>query len=274
MSTGSGRIRADAALAARGLAPTRTRAANLIRSGCVTLNGTPVVKPSEPVGEEDLLEITGDPLPWVGRGALKLERALDTFAVDPSHMICADIGASTGGFTEVLLRRGAARVYAVDVGSGQLAPSLAADPRVISMENCNARTLKRESFPEPVRLAVMDVSFISIRLILPALFDVVGPQGRIIALIKPQFEAGRSMIGKGGIVSGREAHRSVIASIAAFLSEYGWQLRGLDWSPVKGGSGNIEFLADIVCGTERSVSDGQIRTTVAEAHQALGKGVR
>lgn len=239
-------MRADAALAARGLAASREKARGLIEAGLATVNGAAIRKPAQKVRETDALEVLGAEHPYVSRGGLKLEKALRVFDVDVKGAVCVDIGASTGGFTDVLLKSGAAKVYAVDVGSGQLDPSLAADERVVSLERVNARALSADMFPERPSLAVMDVSFISILLILPAALKVLGEEGRMISLVKPQFEAGRQAVGKGGIVSKPAAHRQVLRDIAAFVPTLGWRVRALDFSPISGGDGNIEFLADIV----------------------------
>lgn len=266
-------MRADAALLARGLVQSRAKAQALIRAGLATVNGQPIEKPSLKVGEGDVLAVVGEDHPYVGRGGLKLEKALATFGIDPSGMICMDIGASTGGFTDVLLRGGAARVYAIDVGEGQLAPSLRADPRVVNMEHVNARALTADMLPERPSLAVMDVSFISIRLILPAVLGILGEGGRMVTLVKPQFEAGRAQIGKRGVVSSAVAHEAVLREVAAAVSALGWTVQGLTFSPVAGGSGNIEFLADLVplSRQAQAVDDGVIRRIVQAAHEAVGK---
>lgn len=261
--------RADAALVARGLAASREKAQALIAAGLATVNGAPIAKPAQKVGEADALAVTGEAHPYVGRGGLKLEKALAAFGVDPAGAVCMDIGASTGGFTDVLLRNGARRVYAIDVGTGQLDPRLAADPRVVSMEHTNARTLRREQFDEPPELAVMDVSFISIRLILPAACAVLGDGGRLISLVKPQFEAGRAAIGKRGIVSKPETHARVLRGIADFAPTLGWRVRALEVSPITGGDGNVEFLADLVPAGQggAAVSPGEIDALVRRAHE-------
>ena len=263
-------MRADAALAARGLAPSRERARALIEGGLATVNGLTIDKPARRVTAEDRLAVIGDTHPYVSRGGLKLEKALKAFEVDVNGQICVDVGASTGGFTDVLLRNGAKHVYAVDVGTAQLHESLQNHPRVTSMERVNARTLNRAMFPEAPTLAVMDVSFISIRLILPALFDLLGVDGRVISLVKPQFEAGRQFVGKGGIVAKPDVHRDVLQKLVAFTPGLGWQVVGLDFSPISGGDGNLEFLADILpvsCGIA-SVDDALIADVVGKAHAA------
>ena len=238
--------RADVALVERGLAESREKAQALIMAGLVYIAEEKVLKPSEAVKPEDQLSVRGAAHPYVSRGGLKLEKALRVFGCDPTGVVAMDLGASTGGFTDVLLRNGAAHVYAIDVGFGQLDPLLASDKRVVSMERCNARTLTPDLFDVRPTLAVMDVSFISITLILPAVFSVLGEEGRLISLIKPQFEAGRDKIGKHGIVSKPSAHVEVLRRIVDFAPTLGWRVRALDFSPIAGGSGNLEFLADFV----------------------------
>ncbi len=261
--------RIDAALVARGLAQSRERARKLIEAGLVAVNGAVADKASRKVRDSDSLAVTGEVFPYVSRGGLKLEKALTAFRADVNGLVCADIGASTGGFTDVLLKNGACRVYAIDVGSGQLHESLLGDARVVCMEHVNARALSKEMFPLPPSLAVMDVSFISIRLILPALFDVLGPEGRVITLVKPQFEAGRQAVGKRGIVIKPEIHRQVLKDLIAFAPTLGWRVQGVDYSPITGGDGNLEFLADIVpegrC--DRIVGEREIEETVRRAHE-------
>jgi len=261
-------MRADAALAARGLAESREKGRKLIEAGLAAVNGAVIAKPAQKVTEADVLTVLGQDQPWVGRGGLKLEKALKVFGVDPAGRVCLDIGASTGGFTDVLLQNGAARVYAVDVGAGQLHPSLLRDPRVVNMEHVNARALAADMFDPPPTLAVMDVSFISIKLILPAALGLLGPGGHMVTLVKPQFEAGRANIGKRGIVSGAAVHAAVLRDLAAFVPTLGWTLRGLDFSPIAGGSGNIEFLADLAPDGE-PVADAVIDSVVRKAHQAI-----
>ena len=264
-------MRADVALAARGMTPSREKARSLIDAGLVALNGQTVAKASQKVGPGDVLTLLGDLHPYVSRGGLKLAKALAAFDVRVEGLVCMDVGASTGGFTDVLLRNGARRVYAIDVGTGQLDPRLLADERVVSMEKVNARTLERRMFPEPPALAVMDVSFISIRLILPALFGVLGPSGRVVTLVKPQFEAGRQAVGKRGIVSDPQAHREVLRQIVGFPEALGWRVRGLEFSPIAGGDGNLEFLADIVpaAGPEGRVGEAEIDAVVRRGREAL-----
>ena len=263
-------MRVDAALVARRLVASREKAQGLISAGLVTVNGVAVTKPSRRVGGEDALCVLGETHPYVSRGGLKLEKALRVFGADVTGQVCIDVGASTGGFTDVLLRAGARHVYAVDVGTGQLHESLLHDPRVTCMEHVNARALERAMFPVPPSLAVMDVSFISIRLILPALFAMLGELGRVITLVKPQFEAGRERIGKRGIVSKPEVHRAVLREIVAFPPTLGWRVRALDHSPIAGGDGNLEFLADIVpeATCDAWISPREIDAVVRAAREA------
>ena len=265
------RIRADVALVSRGLAASRERAQALIGSNLVLLNGKTLSKSSAKVSESDLLEVLGSDHPYVSRGGLKLEKALSAFEINASKAVCMDIGASTGGFTDVLLQNGASLVYAIDVGTGQLDPSLENDPRVISMEHTNARELCPDMFAQQPSLAVMDVSFISIRLILPAAFGVLGESGRMVSLIKPQFEAGPKNIGKKGIVSDPKIHIEVLRQIVDFVPALGWRVRALDFSPITGTSGNLEFLGDFLPASSclTSPTPEEIRQLVLRAHKSL-----
>ena len=260
-------MRADAALAARGLAGSREKARALIEAGLATVNGVPIKKPAQKVGGADALAVLGETHPYVSRGGLKLEKALKAFGVGVEGCVCMDIGASTGGFTDVLLQNGARKVYAIDVGTGQLDARLRGDARVVSLEHVNARSLDMGLFDERPTLGVMDVSFISIRLILPAALVVLGVEGRMIALVKPQFEAGRAAVGKGGIVSNPKAHRDVLRALVDFAPTLGWRVRALDTSPIAGGDGNLEFLADLAPAGGASVDDARIDAVVREAHR-------
>ena len=264
---GENEMRADAALAARGLAGSREKARALIEAGLATVNGAAIKKPAQKVGGDDVLAVLGAAHPYVSRGGLKLEKALRVFGIEVEGRVCMDIGASTGGFTDVLLQSGARKVYAIDVGTGQLDPKLRADPRVVSLEHVNARTLDAGLFDETPTLAVMDVSFISIRLILPAALPILGEGGRLVTLVKPQFEAGRGAVGKGGIVSRPQTHAQVLRDLAAFAPTLGWHVRALDFSPITGGDGNIEFLADLTPGEGAPVSEARIQEVVRQAHQ-------
>ncbi len=242
MSKG-GRQRADLALVERGLAESRAKAQALIMAGKVSCGGRRVEKPGEVVRADQTLTVKSPVHPWVSRGGLKLVKALDHFEIDPSGRLCLDIGASTGGFTDVLLARGAARVIAVDVGHGQLAWKLREDPRVTVLERTNARHLGRAQVPEPVDLVVCDASFIGLQTLLPAPLALTRPGAGLIALIKPQFEVGKGRVGKGGVVRDPALHREVTTRIEAWLNaQPGWRVLGVIESPIKGPGGNVEFL--------------------------------
>jgi 23S rRNA (cytidine1920-2'-O)/16S rRNA (cytidine1409-2'-O)-methyltransferase len=236
----SGHGRADQVLVAEGFFESRARAQAAIAAGLVNIDGRTLRKPSEQVASGAEAE-AAEPHPWVSRGGVKLAAALDSFAIDPAGRICLDLGASTGGFTDVLLSRGAARVYAVDVGRGQLHPRLAGDPRVVSLEATDARRLDREIVPESIGLLVVDASFISLRLVLPPVVPLFDREASLVVLIKPQFEAGREHVRKG-IVRDAEVHRRVCDDTVALIESLGFRVRGLIPSPVLGGDGNREFL--------------------------------
>ncbi len=257
-------MRLDLALVSRSLAKSRTRAASLIRAGAVSVNGVPADKPSAEVGDEDRVEITGEDHPFVGRGGMKLEAALTAFRVDPAGLVCADIGASTGGFTDCLLKRGAAAVYAVDAGHGQLDASLRDDPRVVNLEGVNARYLDKTIIPEPCALAVLDLSFVSQTLVLPALKSILAPGADYIGLIKPQFECGREALGKGGVVRDRKQHFAAIRRVLCALGENGFGACALMRSPVRGGDVNTEFLVRARLGEPSSVHETTIREVTHE----------
>ena len=234
--------RADIFLVEHGHAVTRTEAQGAIRAGKVLADGEPVLKPSQLI--EEGAQITyAKAHPYVSRGALKLVAALDHFGLSPEGLVCLDVGASTGGFTEVLLERGAAKVYAVDVGHGQLHPRLAGDPRVIRIDGVNARDLAPSHVAEEVDVVVADVSFIGLRLVLPGPLKRVRSGGWLVALVKPQFEAGREWVGKDGLVKDEAARDEAVRAIAAWLgSQSGWSVLGTLESPIQGGDGNREFL--------------------------------
>jgi len=237
-------MRIDAYMTANGLATGRQKAKELIEAGAVRINGEPVTKPSAQVNETDTVTLDESFAPkYVGRGGLKLEAALDSFNINVKGLICVDIGASTGGFTDCLLSRGAKKVYAVDCGSGQLAPKLAADERVVSIENFNARELTSEITDGRVDLAVMDVSFISQTLIYPAVTEVLKSGGLLVSLIKPQFEAGRENLGKNGIVKSDAVRHKTVDKVMKSAFNYRMTCEGIIESPIKGGDGNTEYLA-------------------------------
>jgi len=234
--------RLDQLLVERGLAPTRAKAQALILAGTVFSGERRLDKPGATLGADAPLEVRGKDHPWVSRGGVKLAHALDHFKVDPRDLVALDIGASTGGFTDVLLQRGAAPVYAVDVGFGQFAWSLRNDPRVVLLERTNARHLTRAQVPEPVDLVVCDASFIGLEIVLPAALALAKPRARLVALIKPQFEVGPDRVGKGGVVRDPALHREVCDRIAAWLAAQAWRVRGIVESPIRGPEGNVEFL--------------------------------
>lgn len=259
------------ALVKKGLAESRERAQAMILSGAVRVNGKRADKASVQVLETDEVSVTAAPHPYVSRGGLKLAKAIESFSVATDGIVAVDIGASTGGFTDVLLQKGARLVYAVDVGYGQLDWKLRNDSRVVVMERTNARFLRHEHFPERPSLCVMDVSFISVRLLLPVIAAIVGETGRIVTLIKPQFEAGRERVGKKGVVRDPATHRDVLLETLGFVQSIGWAVQSADFSPVTGPEGNIEFLFDIV--TKESAifhaGEREIREIVGLAHGIL-----
>lgn len=236
--------RLDQALVERGAFPSRVRAQAAIKAGLVRVAGAVADKPSILVAAGAVIAVEGDVHDYVSRGALKLEAALRTFEIEPAGKICLDLGASTGGFTEVLLRAGAAKVYAVDVGSGQLHSSIAGDARVVNLEKTHAKDLASGLIPNAIDVIVCDVSFISLKKALPYAMALAAPKARLIALIKPQFEVGRSRLGKGGIVRPSYANSwGVAEDISAWLTEQpGWKSLGYIESPIAGGDGNREFL--------------------------------
>ncbi len=233
------KFRLDVLLTEKGLVESRNRAQALIMAGKVRVDGQIITKPGAQISNEAEINI-GQDLPYVSRGGIKLAAALDVFEIDPSGTICADVGASTGGFTDVLLQRGAARVYAIDVGYGQLDWKLRQNERVVVMERTNARYL--EMLPEPVNLVTIDASFISLKLILPVVKKWLAIPGLVVALVKPQFEAGRTQVGKGGVVRDKTVHRQVLENTINYASEAELNVLGIILSPITGPAGNHEFL--------------------------------
>lgn len=234
--------RLDEALAARGLVQSRARGRDAVLRGIVRVNGVPARKASQTVGDSDVLALADDSARYVSRAALKLRRSFDVFPIDPKGKICVDLGASTGGFTQVLLEAGAAHVTAIDVGHGQMATQIAVDPRVTLREGLNARDVTCDDIPADVALIVCDVSFISLKLALPPLLSLVASGTELIALIKPQFEVGREGLGKGGVVRDQALLQQVCDDVSGFIAGQGWQVLGLMPSPFEGGDGNREFL--------------------------------
>jgi 23S rRNA (cytidine1920-2'-O)/16S rRNA (cytidine1409-2'-O)-methyltransferase len=237
------KTRLDVALVERGLAETRAAAQRLVMAGLVFSGERRLEKAGQTVAAETALEVRGQLHPYVSRGGLKLEKALDHFAIPVAGRIALDVGSSTGGFTDCLLQRGAARVYAVDVGTNQLAWKLRTDARVVSMEKTNMREVTRALIPEPIDIIVCDASFIGLRTVLPAALALAGPGAHLAALIKPQFEVGKGRVGKGGIVREPELHQEVVEIIQTWLAEQpGWKVLGVTESPITGAEGNKEFL--------------------------------
>lgn len=265
--------RLDILVTERGLAESREKAKTLIMVGQVYVDGQKADKPGDTFSEDAAVEVRGKGLPYVSRGGLKLEKAMREFGLQLQGRTCMDIGASTGGFTDCMLQNGAQRVYSVDVGYGQLAWSLRTDPRVVNLERTNARYLTREQVPEEIGFFSVDVSFISLTLILPAVRPLLAEHGQAVCLIKPQFEAGREKVGKKGVVRDKAVHEEVIEKIRSFALENGFSVLGLTFSPVKGPEGNIEYLIYL----ERSEAPSQgeqvpsAQQVVEESHRALDR---
>lgn len=236
------KVRLDQLVFDLGLTESRERAKTTVMSGLVFVDGKRIDKPGTQVSPDSKIEVKGSAIPYVSRGGLKLEKALKVFHIDPTGMHCIDCGASTGGFTDVLLKNGAEKVFAVDVGYGQLAWSLRQDERVVNMERTNIRHISPEQIPEALDLAVADLSFISLKLVLPAISSVLKDKAELVCLIKPQFEAGKDEVGKKGVVRDVSVHLAVIESILEFVPTIGLTVLGLDYSPIKGPEGNIEYL--------------------------------
>ena len=237
------KTRLDVALVERGLAETRAAAQRLVMAGLVFSGERRLEKAGQGIGAETALEVRGQPHPYVSRGGLKLEKALDHFTIPVAGRVALDVGSSTGGFTDCLLQRGAAKVYAVDVGTNQLAWKLRSDPRVVSMEKTNMRDVTSAQIAEPVELIVCDASFIGLRTVLPAALALATPGAHLVALIKPQFEVGKGRVGKGGIVREPELHTEVCETISHWLAaQEGWRVLGIVASPITGAEGNKEFL--------------------------------
>lgn len=241
-------------------------------AGEVRVNGERIEKAGQEIREDAEIVIMEDAIPYVSRGGLKLEKAVNVFPIDLAERVCADIGASTGGFTDVMLKNGARLVYAIDVGYGQLAWSLRNDPRVVVMERTNARGISPEWFDEQITFASVDVSFISLKLILPPLYECLQEGGEVVALIKPQFEAGRSEVGKNGVIRDRKIHKRVCEDLMKFADAQGYTVMDLSYSPIKGPKGNIEFLLYMQkCSTKKIPSDTDFtdiaQKTVESAHE-------
>ena len=260
--------RLDVLLTEQGYADTRSKAQAIIMSGLVYVDGQKADKPGVSYPETVNLEVRGAVCPYVSRGGLKLEKALRDFGVKPEGYVCSDSGASTGGFTDCLLQQGAKKVFAIDVGYGQLAWSIRTDERVVCMERTNIRYVKPEDLGEPLDLSVVDVSFISLKIVLPAIKALLKPTGQILCLIKPQFEAGKDKVGKKGVVRDPAVHVEVLESFLALAAELKLTVRNLTYSPVKGPEGNIEFLGHLSMLPDGGIMP-DVQALVAAAHESL-----
>ena len=268
----SEKLRLDVALVENGLCESREKAKAYIMAGQVYVNGQKSVKAGVTVKPEDKLEIRGKQMPFVSRGGLKLQKAVDCFGLRLDDCICMDIGASTGGFTDCMLQHGAKKVYSIDVGYGQLAWKLRTDERVVNLERTNFRYVTRETVPDDIDFASVDVSFISLKLIVPVMRELLKDGGESVCLIKPQFEAGRDKIGKKGVVRELSTHVEVVTAISEFVLENGFDILNLDFSPVKGPEGNIEYLIYIKkSDAPKSFLERSYEEIVTESHNALDK---
>ena len=267
--------RLDVELVDRGLVQSRERAKVVIMEGLVYVNGQKSDKAGTPVKEDDRIEVRGETLRYVSRGGKKLEKAMQVFPVVLEGCTCMDIGASTGGFTDCMLQNGAVKVYAVDVGYGQLAWSLRTDERVVNLERTNIRYITEEQVPQPVDFISVDVSFISLTLVLPVAHRLLKDGAQMVCLVKPQFEAGKDKVGKKGVVRDPQIHREVIRKVIDCAAALGFWVRGLDFSPIKGPEGNIEYLLFLqkpqqdALPPEETVAEEQIAGVVDSAHQSL-----
>ena len=264
------KVRLDVLMTDKGLAESREKAKATIMSGVVFVGGQRVDKPGTAVPKDAEITVKGGAPEFVSRGGHKLQKALRYFHVDPKEKVCLDCGASTGGFTDCLLKGGAKRVYAVDVGYGQLAWSLRNDPRVVSMERTNIRYVTEEQISEKLDLATIDVSFISLKLVMPVIRRLLKDGGEMVCLIKPQFEAGREKVGKKGVVKDPETHVEVLDSFLKNAEEAGFTVAGLTFSPIKGPEGNIEYLGHLRCGASLP-TDVDTKALVAQSHRELDK---
>ena len=260
--------RLDVLLTEQGYADSRSKAQAIIMSGQVYVNGQKADKPGVAFEETVSLEVRGASCPYVSRGGLKLEKALRDFGVKPEGYVCSDSGASTGGFTDCLLQQGAKKVFAIDVGYGQLDWKIRSDPRVVVMERTNVRYVTREQLGEPLDLSVIDVSFISLKIVLPVIKTFLKETGQVLCLIKPQFEAGKDKVGKKGVVRDPETHKEVLDNFVSLAKELGFVILGLTFSPVKGPEGNIEFLGHLTLADQPGI-EPDTANLVANAHETL-----
>ena len=260
--------RLDVLLVEQGYADSRTKAQAIIMSGMVYVDGQKADKPGMSFDETKPLEVRGAACPYVSRGGLKLEKALRDFGVDPTGYVCSDSGASTGGFTDCLLQQGASKVFAIDVGYGQLDWKIRSDPRVVVMERTNVRYVTPEQLGEPLDLSVVDVSFISLKIVLPVIKTFLKATGQVLCLIKPQFEAGKEKVGKKGVVREPETHKEVLDNFVALANELEFKILGLTFSPVKGPEGNIEFLGHLTLADQPGIQPDTAEV-VRQAHETL-----
>lgn len=265
------KARLDVALFEKGFAESREKAKALIMAGQVYVNGNKVTKSGESIKPEDTIEVRGEKMPYVSRGGYKLEKAVKEFGLTLNGAVCMDIGASTGGFTDCMLQNGAKKVYSIDVGYGQLAWKLRTDERVVNLERTNFRHVTKEIIPEEIDFASVDVSFISLKLIIPVMKELLKDGGKAVCLIKPQFEAGKEKVGKKGVVRELSTHIEVVSEIKNFVLENGFSVLNLDFSPIKGPQGNIEYLIyiqkDEKCDDFVTLSVSEI---VENSHDRLG----
>lgn len=267
------KTRLDVALFERGFCESREKAKALIMAGQVYVNNMKSTKAGVNIKEEDCIEVRGEKMPYVSRGGFKLEKAVKEFGLSLEGAVCMDIGASTGGFTDCMLQNGASKVYSIDVGYGQLAWKLRQDERVVNMERTNFRYVTHEHIPEEVDFASVDVSFISLKLIVPVMRDLLKDAAKAVCLIKPQFEAGREKVGKNGVVRELETHIEVVEKIYSFVLENGFSVLALDYSPIKGPQGNIEYLIYIQkSGDPQGLENLSPEQVVKRSHDKLNKG--
>ena len=260
--------RLDVLLVEQGYADSRTKAQAIIMSGQVYVDGQKADKPGMSFEESLPIEVRGAACPYVSRGGLKLEKALRDFGVDPTGYVCSDSGASTGGFTDCLLQQGASKVFAIDVGYGQLDWKIRSDPRVVVMERTNVRYVTPEQLGEPLDLSVVDVSFISLKIVLPVIKTFLKPTGQVLCLIKPQFEAGKEKVGKKGVVRDPQTHKEVLDHFVDLAKSLDLTILGLTFSPVKGPEGNIEFLGHLTCAEVQGI-EPDTALVVQQAHETL-----
>lgn len=259
--------RLDILLTEKNFFDNRTRAKAMIMAGKILVNGQKVDKAGTLIADDAEIRILGEEMPFVSRGGLKLQKAVDVFKIILSGLVAADVGASTGGFTDCMLQHGAKKVYAIDVGYGQLAWKLRSNVQVVNMERTNIRNVTRKDFLDDIDFVSIDVAFISLEKVLPVVYDVLSDTGKVVALIKPQFEAGREHVGKKGVVKDKTIHTAVIERVLNFAASVGFTIKGLDFSPVKGPEGNIEYLAYLSKGDD--AADVDILSVVNLAHEEL-----